>query len=131
MHRARNIEIYQKRKAGRTLRSLAAEYGLSSEQIRTIEWKEKWHEDNPDGPSRRARRAIKFVLFHTGIDRMGGFISDCEFTNDLETIARQVAEAGRAAFAGRDAWGSKICPQSTLVEIEAWDEIRLPVGTRD
>ena len=51
---ARNVEIAAKRKAGRTLRSLAAEYGLSAESIRRIEiaTERRERESNPSGQGR-------------------------------------------------------------------------------
>ena len=107
----RDAEIVAKRKAGRTLRSIAEEFGLSVELVRRIEFhawrREQEAADGVVGLSVRARNAIGNIV---GLDHFGPITR----TDEPELVKRVIA-AGRGAFAGASNVGKK-----TLVEIEAW-----------
>ena len=102
--------IVARRKEGRTLRSIAQEFGLSVEQIRRIEFKawrrEKEATDGVVGLSVRTQNALANVV--------GRHYGPVTKADEPELIKRVVA-AGRDAFAGANNVGKK-----TLIEIDAW-----------
>ena len=111
MHPERDAAILAKRKEGRTLRSLAAEYGVSAETIRGIEYRawrrEQEAADGVVGLSVRTRNAIANIV---GLDHYGPIT-----TADEPELTKRVAAAGRDAFAG-----ATNCGKKTLLEIDAW-----------
>jgi hypothetical protein len=108
----RDAEIVAKRKAGRTLKSIGDEYGLSRESIRRIEAHEEQREQRAKeyfGLSTRARNSVLNAIGAVGHDSAA----------DEQGFARQVAQMGKAAFIGKANLGKK-----TLLELDAWLKAR-------
>jgi hypothetical protein len=108
----RNAAIYGQRKAGRTLRAIADDFGLSRDRIRGIECREERRELHPEEfeLSVGAANVINNTLGLAPAD-----YENDDLAEELKTLARLVAEAGRYAFVGKPNCGVK-----TLAEIEAW-----------
>ena len=110
-HSERDAAIVAQRKAGRTLRSIATEFGVSFESVRRIECvaerRQREAEAGVVDLPVRTRNAIANVV---GIDHYGPITE----ADEPELIKRVVA-AGRDAFIGANNVGKK-----TLLEIDAW-----------
>jgi hypothetical protein len=121
----RDAEIYTKRQAGRTLRALAAEFGVSVEAIRGAEFREERRKQAPKDSIRLSPRARNSILNacwspdltanehaqrHAWSENEGPEVVQLD-----KALAQQVAELGRAAFLELPNCGKK-----TLAEVDAW-----------
>ena len=123
-HPERDAEIVAQRKAGRTLRSIAKEFGLSVESDRRIEvvaWRREQKPKDSIELSVRTRNAILNAGWYpdvTGDEHAQRFFDEGPGAAQFEkAFAQHVAELGRAAFLELPNCGKK-----TLAEVETWLE---------
>lgn len=108
---ARDAAILSARKAGRSLRSLAAEFGVSMETIRQAEFRA---ERRQRGKRELSVRAMN-VIWGSLPDARLKFDSYHDNFIDASAVARRVAEMGKAAFRAQ-----YNCGKTTVAEIETW-----------
>jgi hypothetical protein len=105
---SRNAEIYAKRQAGKTLREIGQEYGLSVERIRHIVRRLELTASREPALSICAEKCIKVML--------GDYSLAPGFKEDAKVVARRIATIGRANVRKANCR----CMGKTLDEIEAW-----------
>ena len=121
----RDAEIYRKRQAGRTLRALAAEFGVSVEAIRGAEFREERRRQAPKDGIRLSTRTRNSILNacwfpdltadehaqrHAFSENEGPEAAQFD-----KALAQQVAVLGRTAFLELPNCGKK-----TLAEVDTW-----------
>jgi hypothetical protein len=118
----RDAEIYRERQAGRTLRALAAEFGLSRDAIRGAEFREERRRQAPKNSIRLSTRTRNSILNAcwspdlTADEHAQRYAFDESHDEALDkALAHQVAALGQAAFVGLPNCGKK-----TLAEVDAW-----------
>jgi hypothetical protein len=116
----RDAEIYRKRQAGRTLRALAAEFGVSVEAIRGAEFREERRRQAPKDSIRlsvRTHNAILNACWFPDLDEQARrrAYEGPEAAQFDKALAQQVAVLGRAAFLELPNCGKK-----TLAEVDTW-----------
>jgi hypothetical protein len=116
----RDAEIYRKRQAGRTLRSIAAEFGVSVEAIRGAEFREERRRQAPKDGIRlsvRTRNAILNACWFLDLEEHAErrAYEGPEAAEFDRALAQQVAALGRAAFLELPNCGKK-----TLAEVDTW-----------
>lgn len=131
----RDAEIYRERRAGRTLRALAAEFGVSVEAIRGAEFREERRRAVPKGRVRLSIRTRNAIL------NASWFPAQTEdeypqLTADEHALRRAFSEnetpegaqfekafAQHVAALGQDAFLElPNCGKKTLAEVGAWLE---------
>jgi hypothetical protein len=107
----RNAAICAARQEGRTLRSIADEFGLSLDRVRMIAWREEKRALH--GEPELSPRAFNVIRNSIADDMATNECRD-DFA-DPSAVAKLVAEAGRGSFEG-----AGNCGKVTMAQIEAW-----------